>query len=51
MSRFEHESLAKRFDQVCAQVRMVQHDKEQLEQKHIQEKQDLEGRYLEEMKR
>lgn len=47
VSRGDHENLAKRYDQVCAQVRALQHDKEQVQQ----DKQDLENKYYEEMKR
>ena len=43
VTRFDHENLAKMYDQVCAKVRMLQHDKDKL--------QDLEGRYLDELKR
>ena len=35
---------------MCAQVRALQHDKEQLERVQ-QEKQDLDNKYYEEMKR
>ena len=50
VSRSDHENLAKRYDQLCAQVRVLQHDKERLERVQ-QEKQDLENKYYDEMKR
>ena len=50
VSRSDHENLAKRYDQVCAQVRMLQHDKDQLDRVR-QEKLDLENKYYDEIKR
>ena len=43
--------MAKKMDAVCAQNRMLQHEKEQVDQKHMQEKQDLQARYYDELKR
>lgn len=43
VSRFDHENLAKMYDQMCAKVRMLQHEKDTL--------QDREGHYLDELKR
>ena len=40
----EHEALAKRYDQAIAQVRLLQHNKEQ-------DRQDIEGRYIDSLKR
>ncbi|XP_064405216.1 disks large homolog 5-like isoform X2 [Halichondria panicea] len=42
VTRFDHENLAKMYDQLLAKVRMLQHEKDKL--------QDLEGRYMDELK-
>ena len=44
VSRVEHEALAKRYDQAIAQVRLLQHNKEQ-------DRQDIEGRYIDSLKK
>ncbi len=48
VSRFDHEKLAKRYDQIVAQLRIVQHDKERLEQF---QRQEVDGRFMEDLKR